>query len=417
MKEKSSGSLAKGQKHRDRILRLAGGALPALLIFSGCQAAPDRALPEPFSQSQPASASAAKPAPAPIAVTVAGETLSLLPDEEEAVRTVTLPQALPALGDETVQVQVLFEDTQVFSGSANELAGFIPEKNGLYRYVFDTKAGDCSLHIQTDFAPQLVWREGQIALGEVLPLSVRYTDAEAVTAETGLSFQPVFFRSDNGWHALLPIHWNTEPGDYPLLIQAGSAQFRLTVSVADRAFEIQNLTVDETTTSQTVENNDANDEWNRLIEPLKAISDDEQYWSGEFIQPVDGEITTQYGMIRYVNGSAASTRHSGVDLAADRGTPVQAAGNGRVLFAGYLQLTGNTVLIEHGYGLKSWYYHMDSLNVSQDEMVKQGQIIGEVGSTGFSTGPHLHFAMSVNRVFVNPWTAVEQGVGWEGEDR
>ena len=81
-----------------------------------------------------------------------------------------------------------------------------------------------------------------------------------------------------------------------------------------------------------------------------------------------------------------------------------------------LPISGNTVLIEHGYGLKSWYYHMDSLNVSQDEMVKQGQIIGEVGSTGFSTGPHLHFAMSVNRVFVNPWTAIEQGIGWEGEE-
>jgi murein DD-endopeptidase MepM/ murein hydrolase activator NlpD len=415
MKEKSGGRLAISQKHRGRILRLAAAAL---LILSGCQAAPVLDWSESSSPSQTVSVPASDPVSLPevLEVTVAGQTLSLLPGEESAC-TVTLPQALPVLGDDAVPVQIFFEDTQVFSGSAGELAGFLPAKNGLYRYVFDTKEGACSLDVQTDFAPQLVWKEGQIALGEVLPLSVRYTDAEAVTAETGLSFQPVFYRSENGWEALLPIHWNTKPGDYPLVVQAGSAQFQLTVTVADRAFEIQNLTVDETTTSQTVENDDANAEWNRLIEPLKAISDDEQYWSGNFIQPVEGEITTQYGMIRYVNGSAISTRHSGVDLAADRGTPVQAAGSGRVLFAGYLQLTGNTVLIEHGYGLKTWYYHMDSLNVSSNEMVEGGKIIGEVGSTGFSTGPHLHFAMSVNRVFVNPWTAVEEGIGWEGENQ
>lgn len=243
-------------------------------------------------------------------------------------------------------------------------------------------------------------------------MSVRYTDAQSVTAETSLSFQPVFYPVDDGWVSLLPIHWNTTPGEYPLTIYAGTSVFELTVTVADRTFEIQNLTVDETTTAQTVENDEANAEWNQIIEPLKAISDSEQYWTGCFLQPVEGEITTQYGMIRYVNGNPTSVRHSGVDLAADTGTPVQAAGKGRVLFAGYLQLTGNTVLIEHGYGLKSWYYHMDSLDVLTDQMVEQGQIIGKVGSTGFSTGPHLHFAMSVNRVFINPWTAIEKGFSW-----
>ena len=74
-----------------------------------------------------------------------------------------------------------------------------------------------------------------------------------------------------------------------------------------------------------------------------------------------------------------------------------------MLFAGYLQLTGNTVLIEHGYGLKSWYYHMDSLDVSTGQMVEQGQIIGKVGSTGFSTGPHLHFAMRLNGTPIDPY--------------
>ena len=93
-------------------------------------------------------------------------------------------------------------------------------------------------------------------------------------------------------------------------------------------------------------------------------------------------------------------------MAAPTGTRVGAAGNGRVLFAGYLRLSGYTVLIEHGFGLKTYYYHMDSINTQTGDMVEQGQKIGEVGSTGFSTGPHLHFGMSVNNVYVNPLTAI-----------
>ncbi len=414
MKEKWISRQAGKKNPRRRVIHTVGLVAIVSILFSGCQLKPESVQSkEPSVQSR--ADAVLSSTPEILEVTVAGETVSLVSGEEPSY-SVTLPEALPSTSDGSVPVQIFSGETQIFSGSADALKDFLPPVNGNYRYLFTDGEASYSLMVETAFAPQLDWKEGQIALGEVLPLSVRYTDAETVTAETSLSFQPTFYPSDHGWEALLPIHWNTGPGDYPLTVHAGSAQFQLTISVTDREFEIQNLTVDETTTSQTVENDDANAEWNQLIEPLKGISDDEQYWNGKFIQPVDGEMTTQYGMIRYVNGSPTSTRHSGVDLAAARGTPVKAAGNGRVLFAGYLQLTGNTVLIEHGYGLKSWYYHMDSLNVSQDEMVKQGQIIGEVGSTGFSTGPHLHFAMSVNRVFVNPWTAIEQGIGWEGEE-
>jgi murein DD-endopeptidase MepM/ murein hydrolase activator NlpD len=82
-----------------------------------------------------------------------------------------------------------------------------------------------------------------------------------------------------------------------------------------------------------------------------------------------------------------------------------------VLFAGNLQLTGGTIVIEHGYGLKSWYYHMNSIDVKAGDIVAQNQIIGTVGSTGFSTGPHLHFGMSVGsphsgQFFINPETLI-----------
>lgn len=121
---------------------------------------------------------------------------------------------------------------------------------------------------------------------------------------------------------------------------------------------------------------------------------DRPLWSDAFLLPVDGSLTSAFGFQRIVNG-VPGERHSGIDLAAETGTPVLAANSGKVLFADFVALTGNTVCIEHGLGLKSWYYHMNSLNVTEGETVGRGQQIGSVGSTGFSTGPHLHFAISV----------------------
>ena len=87
-----------------------------------------------------------------------------------------------------------------------------------------------------------------------------------------------------------------------------------------------------------------------------------------------------------------------------------ASNSGRVLIADYMIGTGNTVIIEHGFGLKTWYYHMEELNVNTGDMVTKGDVIGKVGSTGFSTGPHLHFSASVNEVYINPITLINEGI-------
>lgn len=245
-------------------------------------------------------------------------------------------------------------------------------------------------------------------------MTIRVENAKKVSASAFLGFVPKFFQQGNAQVALLPISYTVEPGVYRLKIVADGKESVHSLTVTNRAFDEQYLTVDPTTTQNTAGSADANNEWAKRVEPLKQVGDTEQHWQGKFIVPIDGDltnrITTEYGSIRYTNGSTVATRHSGIDLAFKTGTPVLATGNGRVLFADFLQLTGNTVVIEHGYGLKSFYYHMDSLNTKEGETVTQGQQIGAVGSTGFSTGPHCHFGMAVNDVFTNPWTLIEQGL-------
>ena len=231
-------------------------------------------------------------------------------------------------------------------------------------------------------------------------------EAHQISVDSPFSRDPVFFKQDDHLAALYPIKYTYEPGEYLLTLSAEDVTEQFPLTLLSKQWQTQALTVDGEVVNNTIESNSANEEYNAKVAPKKNLFEAQPLWQGRFIQPVAGRITTEFGMLRTVNG-VPSDRHGGVDIAAARGTEIAAANSGKVLFAEYIALTGNTVCIEHGMGLKTWYYHMDSLSVSEGETVSKGQKIGEVGSTGFSTGPHLHWAASVFNVYVNPWSLVE----------
>ena len=125
--------------------------------------------------------------------------------------------------------------------------------------------------------------------------------------------------------------------------------------------------------------------------------------------PASGRITSGYGN-RKSPTAGASSNHKGIDISASTGSSIVAAAGATVSIATYSYSAGNYVVINHGNGLSTVYMHCSQLLVSAGDTVKAGQTIAKVGSTGYSTGPHLHFALSVNNVFVNPWTAVNDGI-------
>ncbi len=130
-------------------------------------------------------------------------------------------------------------------------------------------------------------------------------------------------------------------------------------------------------------------------------------WSGAFRQPLFGTVTEFFGTRRSYNGGpVGACGHEGMDFAGKEGAPIYADARGRVVFAGETQVRGNLVMIDHGLGIFSGFYHLSEINTQVGKMVEPGELIGKVGSTGLSTGPHLHWSMWVNGEYVDPveWT-------------
>ncbi len=124
--------------------------------------------------------------------------------------------------------------------------------------------------------------------------------------------------------------------------------------------------------------------------------------TGSYVWPCPGPITSDYGYRRHpIFGTWRM--HTGIDIGAGYGTSIKAVDGGTVILSGWCGGYGNTVIIDHGKGVSTLYAHASRLYVSKGETVSKGQVVAAVGSTGYSTGPHLHFEFRQNGVPVNPW--------------
>lgn len=212
--------------------------------------------------------------------------------------------------------------------------------------------------------------------------------------------------------AILGVDLEKAPGTYPLLVHVqatGGKPASCTIQIPVRAgkFAIERLQVGKEFVEPSPEQiQRANEERDKL----RAIFDQvtpEKLWDGDFRVPLDGVTTGgNFGKRRVLNGQPGSP-HSGVDFPAVMGTPIHAPQNGRVALAQELFFSGNTVVVDHGLGIYTFYGHLSEINVKVGDALQSGQVLGKVGATGRVTGPHLHWGLTVERARVNPLQLVK----------
>lgn len=316
----------------------------------------------------------------------------------------------------TLDITIHNEDYKtIFNGDEKAYKDLMLKENGSYTFkviATHTQLSDkdsygqftYSIRLQLEVSPFLITSSTKVTQGDVLAIEVKNVPEGVIpTAETDLGMS-VFTNINGRFLAFVPVGYVKQAGTHSVLISCGNFKEEITVEVVEGVFEKQYLTVDTSNPVITeASSSQAYSQFRNTIYPFYETADSETYWSGKFLQPVEGRISTEYGLMRYTNGSKKASRHSGIDIAAATGTEIVAPAAGRVVYADRLLNTGNTLVIEHGGGLKSYFFHMNNLNVKKGDMVKKSQSVGEVGSTGYSTGPHLHFEFRIGNQSINPW--------------
>lgn len=275
-----------------------------------------------------------------------------------------------------------------------------------------SKAEDSSQKEEDLPSPYLLYSEKETFPGDFISLLIVNTPANAeIKVESDfLETSPPIFSHKLGKIALIPLSYRTKSGDH-LIKTIVSHQGNILLNQEDiiklkpKVFETQYLQVSGSLAAQRSPELSQKD--SLYVDEAKSHFTAEPLWADAFLQPIEGRISTQFGQIRFINGTE-SGRHAGIDIAAPRGTPVKASNKGIIRLAKTLNVTGNTVIIDHGLNVYTSYAHLDRLYLGSGREVEKGEIIGTVGSTGFSTGPHLHWTISINSVFVNPWLLMEK---------
>ncbi|MEE9543497.1 MAG: M23 family metallopeptidase, partial [Thermodesulfobacteriota bacterium] len=204
-----------------------------------------------------------------------------------------------------------------------------------------------------------------------------------------------------GTWGLIAADLQTKPGSYQLTFKNDKKEVLKEMEIVYTDYGSESFNLPKDMVELSTEDLARVGKETALLRGLWATSNEKPLWEGPFIMPIDGRLSAKFGLRRTMNNIPRSP-HSGMDIAAPKGTPVMAANNGKVAFIGNFFFNGKFIVLDHGLGVFTVYAHLDKIMAKSGEIVEKGSTIGEVGSTGRSTGPHLHFGVKVGRMRVSP---------------
>lgn len=246
--------------------------------------------------------------------------------------------------------------------------------------------------------------------GELVVLTV--TTSAPVSSVRGRGFdRPLapWRVDDTTWRALVGIDLDVAPGAYDVTVETGPAaapaRARRRLVVTAKQFPTRRLTVNPDFVDPPATVLARIEAEAKRISAIWQSSAPSPLWSGAFTPPVPERANSAFGTRSIFNGQARSP-HGGADFPSPEGTPVRAPNAGRVVLAGDLYYTGQTIAIDHGLGLVSLFAHLSAIDVLEGASVKPGQVVGRVGSTGRVTGAHLHWTVRAGGTRIDPLSLV-----------
>lgn len=273
----------------------------------------------------------------------------------------------------------------------------IPVEESEYRFLPDG-------WLEVEMRPEILTQGNSAAVyvAHLLP----GTPTGQLTDPEGEGHSLTFAPYENGYVAFVGLDSFAPAGRYSLTLSGEGLQrpwlpFTQDLIVTSVSYGLQQITLaDELAPLLAPEIRTAEDEY---LDQIFTVYTPEKQWEGVFQAPVSNTIITAgYGDARSYNGGPVEVFHTGIDFGGSAGTPILAPAAGTVVFSGTLTLRGETVIIDHGLGIMTAYYHLSRINVKVGDVVAVGQKVAEGGSTGLSTGPHLHWDVRVMGTAVNP---------------
>jgi murein DD-endopeptidase MepM/ murein hydrolase activator NlpD len=256
-------------------------------------------------------------------------------------------------------------------------------------------------------------RAVELRQGEITEL--RVAAEEGSTIEAWLGKEAVyFFPVKNGHYAaLMGADVDAKPGRATVRLRMVSAtgvarEQHIEINVKAKAFKQESFNVDPGFDQMTPENLAEIRRERAAFARAYGATSAERFWDAPFFRPVPQEASaSSFGFRRIINGVARAP-HSGTDLSAPAGTEVIASNHGRVILVGNFFFAGGSVVLDHGAGLQTMYFHLSEFKVAEGDMVRKGEVIALSGMTGRVTGAHLHWGVRANGARVDPMQLLEK---------
>ncbi len=237
--------------------------------------------------------------------------------------------------------------------------------------------------------------------------------AQTVAVRGWLDGVPLpFVHEGPAWRSFAGVPVLDKPGSLTIRIEADLPDGRTVVKAAplkvlDARYPREEIDLPKDVQDRLNSNRDAIRKENQMVGAIWPQVTPERLWSGRFIMPAQGHISSNFGTLRAYNGGPYDSFHEGLDIANAVGTPIVAPARGRVVLAEPdLIVRGGAVILDHGQGVHTGFWHQSALLVHVGDVVEQGQIIGRMGAKGMVTGPHVHWDVRIGPINVQPqeWT-------------